>query len=260
MWGLEDNQAAQLGLISMGAAMLDPRGTGGNTGAALNKGVQAGLNTYVPMMQWQQNKKDRKEDKDYRKSQDMIQNVLAERQFKLRKATTESELDNREQSMNLQRARFGMEQAKYNTALEQYQQQMQFGKTMAEYMTKGKPTEASKQPPIRVGPGGVPYGEMPQREPLTANEEKLMKYQFMAAGGNKSAMDQLGGGGGIMDPTSEQFKSANFSANDLDVEAKIMVKNGEYKTIEEARNALRRRENPSERARARMMAEAMKDM
>jgi hypothetical protein len=257
MWDLENNQAATLGLMSAGASMF---GSSRSSGDRLNRAVQTGINTYTPMMQWQENKKDRKEDRDWKKNQDVIRNVLQERQFKLRKATAESELDNREQALNLQRARFGIEEKKYNTALEQYQNQMQFGQQMAEYMTEGKPTAAAGQPPMKMGPGGQPYGEMPQRAPLTANEEKLMKYQFMASGGKKSAMDQLGGGGGIMDPTSEQFKSANFSANDLDVEAKIMVKNGEYKTIEEARNALRRRENPSERARARMMAEALKGM
>ena len=65
MWGLEDNQAAQLGLLSAGAAMLDPRGTGGNVGASVNKSVQAGLGTYIPMMQWQERRDDRKTDRDW---------------------------------------------------------------------------------------------------------------------------------------------------------------------------------------------------
>ena len=41
------------GLISAGAAMMDPRGTYGSFGAGLNRGVTAGLNTYGPWKQWQ---------------------------------------------------------------------------------------------------------------------------------------------------------------------------------------------------------------
>ena len=44
------------GLISAGAAMMDPRATYGNFGASLNRGIQQGLATYAPLkqMQWNQ--------------------------------------------------------------------------------------------------------------------------------------------------------------------------------------------------------------
>lgn len=43
-----------MALLSAGAGMVDPRGTWGSFGASANRGVQQGLNTYVPLAQWQQ--------------------------------------------------------------------------------------------------------------------------------------------------------------------------------------------------------------
>jgi len=41
------------GLISAGAAMMDPRGTYGNFGSALNNGLRQGLATYAPLKDYQ---------------------------------------------------------------------------------------------------------------------------------------------------------------------------------------------------------------
>jgi hypothetical protein len=165
MWGLEKlegNQAAQLGLLSAGAAMLDPRGTGGNTGAAFNKGIRAGMNTYIPMMQWQQNKKDRKEDRNWNKEQDVIRNVLQERQFKQRKAALESETENRSERTDIARAQLGMQQKQFEQSQAAYKMKMDM---YSQFMGGGEPAGPQT---TNYGPrtDAVPQGKMgPRTQP-----------------------------------------------------------------------------------------------
>ena len=202
MWGLEKlkgNQAAQLGLLSAGAAMLDPRGTDGNTGAALNKAVRSGLNTYVPMMQWQQDKKDRKSDRDWKKQQDMIRNVLEERQFKMRKKTFEAETEHRAAQMSMQQAKFGMAQQQF-----QQQQEMNTLKTdiMSEYLKVIDP--ANKQAPVQSqwgaqGAGAQARAQMRNPGKGATNAAQLSAYGDYAAG-KKAPTSQFEG----MDPYVQQ--------------------------------------------------------
>ena len=209
MWGLEKlegNEAAQLGLLSAGAAMLDPRGTRGEIGASINKSVQAGLGTYIPMMQWNQNKKDRKEDRDWNKNQDVIRNTLAERQFKLRKATAEAELDNRTQSMDLQRARFGMAQKQFQQSQDMYNMRKEY---YGEMMNP-EPAAQFQQP----GASAAARAQMRKPGEMSApsNKDQLSalkgytdnKFGQPAGPKGMSAYDTIGLGQFMGDPGMEQ--------------------------------------------------------
>ena len=174
---LDNNQPAQLGLLSAGAAMLDPRGTNGNIGSSINKSVQAGLGTYVPLMQWQQNKKDRKEDRDWRKQQDTIQNVLQERTYKMRKQALEGEAENREVNTNIRRAQFGLQQQQAQRDIERLQSQ---SAALSQWMLgkKANPAFSKQAPPIAINPAtneafGNQAGREPQYLEMTPQERQM---------------------------------------------------------------------------------------
>ena len=234
MWGLEKlkgNQAAQLGLLSAGAAMLDPRGTDGNTGAALNKGVRAGLGTYIPMMQWQQNKKDRKSDRDWKKQQAMIRNVLEERQFKLRQKTFEAETANREANTNIKQAQFGLQKEKMNREIEQ---QRMLNASISQFyqgMTGGVASDPTKAPMRINQKTGKPYGA--KRE-MTDQEASQLGALALSSGGDAGAikmmMDARGKSG---DPDSPRFNKSTFNAQSELAEARRLVATGQAKTLEE---------------------------
>lgn len=81
--------ALAMAMMSGGAAMMDPRGTYGSAGAALNQGFQAGMGSYMPMMQFAQKAAERKEEKDYRKKRDRMTDRFRKNQETLQAATME---------------------------------------------------------------------------------------------------------------------------------------------------------------------------
>jgi hypothetical protein len=216
MWDLENNQAAQLGLLSAGAAMFGSSRSGGDR---INRSVQTGLNTYVPMMQWQQNKKDRKTDRDWNKQQDVIRNVLQERQFKMRSEAIDSEMENREARTNIARAQFGLAQTKMQNDLDMLEAQNKAMSQLYTAKSQGMPNPAAQgqfgplvgNDPKTSAPRGVsPY--------IPATDEQLGMFgaKAYAAGGNKDAIEMLTqGSGGLMNPQSSQFKSANFNTDNI---------------------------------------------
>lgn len=69
---MDPKMAMYMSLLQAGAAASDPRGTYGSGGAAINNALRAGMGTYLPLMQWQQQRADKKDEKDYRKNRDKI--------------------------------------------------------------------------------------------------------------------------------------------------------------------------------------------
>lgn len=232
----------QFGLLAGGAAMLDPRGTGGNTGSAINKGMQAGLGTMLPLMQWQQNKKDRKEDRDWNKSQDMIRNVLAERQFKMRKDALEGEAENRDARTNIARSQYNLQKDKMAYDIKLLEQQNRAMSDFSTRMIQGLPggagqsgyTAAGGDPANRTEPGA--HGQaQPVSERMT--DEQVYQYasQAIAGGAKPQAVKALiDSRGPSTDPSSPMFDRSAWTSSAVQKEAKRRYDNKEFTTMEEA--------------------------
>lgn len=155
MWDLENDKAMQMGLLSAGAAMLAP----GRKGSAVSRGVNAGVNTYIPMMQWQERRADRKEDRNWGKEQDIIRNVLQERQFKMRQTALEGEAENRDANTNIRRASLRMQQTQFQQSQEMQALRMKYmgqvmgdGQAPAGQYNTGQGPLVGKVPQSRMGP------------------------------------------------------------------------------------------------------------
>jgi hypothetical protein len=94
-----------LAILSGSAALMDPRGTYGSAGAALNQGLQAGFGTYLPMMQWQQEAQAKKAQEDYQRQQDTFKNELATKQFDLSQQKLENMTQFQASQLDLAKAR-----------------------------------------------------------------------------------------------------------------------------------------------------------
>lgn len=257
---LNNNQPAQLGLLSAGAAMLDPRGTNGNIGSSINKSVQAGLGTYVPLMQWQQNKKDRKEDRDWRKQQDTIQNVLQERTYKMRKQALEGEAENREVNTNIRRAQFGLMEEKANREIAQLQAQ---SAAMSQFASGQKPNPeyANQPPPMSINPAtGQPFGNRVSKTlPMTDQDKMMMLAQMQQGGMNSGAASTLMKSQfSKTDPSSPNYSSSADKGATIDVLARRMVKEGKAKTYEDAKMQLMQKMDPMAQMMQMMMTEQPK--
>ena len=131
---------AMLGLIAGGAAMMDPRGTYGSSGAAINKGIQAGLRSYLPLAQFQARKKEAATRRKDVKAQNQFRNTLLERQMELSESSAEATAESRERTYNLQKAQFGLEQDKYQAELDRLKSQ---NKMLSQWIDPPVPTGVS---------------------------------------------------------------------------------------------------------------------
>jgi hypothetical protein len=199
-------------------------------------------------MQWQQNKKDRKEDRDWSKQQDMIKNVLQERQFKMRKEAFEGEAENREARTNIAQAQFGLARKQYEQGIVQLQAKNEAMSQLWKAKAQGMPNPAAQgQFGPRVGNDpktGAPPGVSPY---IPATDEQLGMFgaKALSAGGNKDAVEMMtSGASGIMDPQSSNFKSSNFNAANNLAEAKRLVEMGIAKNIQDGLFIARTRLSP----------------
>ena len=156
-----------MALMSAGTAMLDSRGTNGQFGASLNKGMQAGLGTYVPMMMWQENQKTKKEDRDWSKEQDNIRNTQSDRRFQLAQETFEAESKNREERTNIARGQFGIAQQKLDQSKAIFERQNKMmemigGMIGGSRMPVGGQPPQTTDPQQRPEPGGWPDNQQGQ--------------------------------------------------------------------------------------------------
>ena len=265
---LKDNMPMQFGLLAGGAAMLDPRGTQGKVGSAINKGMQAGLGTMIPLMQWQQNKKDRKEDRDWNKEQDMIRNVLAERQFKMRSEALESESENRAERTNLARAQYGLAKQKMDYDIAELERKNAALSQFTQMSTLGVPRSGAVDQ-SKIGPrvGNVGKGLPPDAyRPATYPE---MAVGAAAAGIEPGVANMLMKGQfSKTDPDSPYASASVGTMKDIDTRARELLAAGDKRSLSEIKLALRKEQQPDSGfaafagtpAGAAAMAERLKNM
>ena len=121
-------QALSMAGLQMGAGMLDPRGTGGSFGAALNKGVQQGMGAYVPMMMFAQQSAERKaregkQDKRYSQEQKRLAQQHRDRMF-MQQMGLEQNADNHSLLMDLRESSLQLNQSQFDWQKKQAEQQM----------------------------------------------------------------------------------------------------------------------------------------
>lgn len=167
---------ANMALISAGAGMMDPTGTYGNAGAAINRGIQQGMKTYLPLAQFQAREKEAATRRKDLKEQNQFRNNLLEKQLnqaeKYQDATTQYRTD----TINLERTKMERELKRLE------QQQLMMGQ-FSDYAINGMPNPAAAGaagPRVGNDPAtGLPPG-MPARVPMTPGQFGSMQAQMMS--------------------------------------------------------------------------------
>lgn len=182
----QKQQAIMMGMMSAGAAMMDPRGTFGSAGASINRGLNAGLGTALPMMQWMQRTNEKEDDKKYQRKQDRIANRFRQNQQVLQEMQLKANENYRKASLDMQGRQVGLAEAKYKSDLARQQAGASaYAQFMDDY-TKGVPNPAfaAAPPPMSINQAtGQPYGmpNVPARVPMTEQEAYLRAGQLGAA-------------------------------------------------------------------------------
>ena len=169
----QQKQAMWMGLLSAGAGMLDPRGTYGSTGASINRGLQQGLGTYIPMAQWMQKSNLQKEDRDYRKERDEVMDRFRQ----TRQDLMQTEIDQRSQANKLRERQVDIQESQFQMERDAYERQQELIKqfmpnqTVADVKRTGQyPGIRSKEDAFVQGAvpgqfGGIPNEMMPGPQP-----------------------------------------------------------------------------------------------
>lgn len=172
-----------LALLSAGAGMMDSRGTYGGAGAQFNKGVQQGLNTYMPAMQFQKRREERQKNREMQQKQWDVQNRFAKNretfaaaQYQMQADKMAQDQKNWEEQMAISREQFGIVKQQWER-----DQAMHDAKMSALQNLLGTPEQLQDNP--GAGEAGVPgYGETRKEQFKLTNQvspaEQARKMQM----------------------------------------------------------------------------------
>ena len=152
-----------------GAAMADPRGTYGSAGASMSNAMRAGMGAYLPMMQWQQQRADKKDEKDYRKSRDRIMDRFRKDTQSFQAAQMELSQFNAESTRMNAESMSSIRDLQRQTLQRQIEKDKEMQKLMQQFMPSPNKVSEMRATDTGVGPlqSKVPqqFGPLAEQKP-----------------------------------------------------------------------------------------------
>lgn len=131
----QQQQALAMALLTGGAQMMNPVGTFGNAGAQFSRGVQQGMGTFMPMMQFYQQSNLAKEDRDYKKSRDKTMDRFRKNQ----ESAQAIRLDMAQQQLDISRENADSMRGLRSLQEQQLQMQIDLANQRKEFMSQFMP-------------------------------------------------------------------------------------------------------------------------